>query len=352
MLFKAAVGVLALGALTIGGYFVMKEDGIRALSRVLQENIDSGDYLAALGVAVKIRENGQGSPELDAAVATAAKLLVSEDIYTQAMKASEEGRFTDVRALLSGSEAVNNPSFKSYAEAQVLLEEANAQAAGAAHKTAVVISNLEEKAKAEQGKRQELEQNKKKLEGTLSEKEKSLSASKAEAAAAQARALQSQRDAETKQTALLAEQARAKELMLQVEKESKQKFFTELRTYRDMAQKGREQLDNAVTEVNSKRDVTALIYVSQGKILFEEAKSKASDLRSNRTPSNYQAKVDDLVRALTEFLEASKQLRNTVAYLDDQNSTEFTSSLAKGKSALANAVSYLSNVTSLIASNP
>ena len=143
----------------------------------------------------------------------------------------------------------------------------------------MVISNLEEKARAEQGKRQELEQNKKKLEGTLSEKEKSLSASKAEAAAAQERALQSQKEAEVKQAALIAEQARAKELMLQVEKESKQKFFTELRTYRDMAQKGREQLDNAAMEINAKRDVTALIYVSQGKILFEEAKPKTVELR-------------------------------------------------------------------------
>ena len=41
-----------------------------------------------------------------------------------------------------------------------------------------------------------------------------------------------------------------------------------------MTQKGREQLDNAVVEINAKRDVTALIYVSQGKILFEEAKPK------------------------------------------------------------------------------
>jgi len=247
---------------------------------------------------------------------------------------------------------VNNPSFKSYTEAQALLDEANAQAAGAAHKTAVAISNLEKKAKAEQGKRQELEQNKKKLEGTLSEKEKSLSQSKAETAAAKEKALQSQKEAEAKQAALLAEQARAKELMLQVEKESKQKFFTELRTYRDMAQKGREQLDNAVVEISAKRDVTSLIYVSQGKILFEEARPKTVELRNARTPPLYQGQVDDLLRAIEQFAEASKQLRNAVAYIDDSNSPDFTSGLTKGKAALANAISYLSNVTSLIASNP
>ena len=98
-----------------------------------------------------------------------------------------------------------------------------------------------------------------------------------------------------------------------------------------MTQKGREQLDNAVVEINAKRDVTALIYVSQGKILFEEAKPKAVELRNSRTPSQYQGQVDDLLRSLEQFTEASKQLRNAVAYMDDQSSTEFASGLNKGK---------------------
>lgn len=352
MLLKLAVGVIALGALVTGGYFVVKEDGVRALAEVLQDNLDSGNYLAALGVAGKMKEGGEDSPELEKTVATTARLLVAEDIYLQAVRASDEGRFVDARALLTGSEAVNNPSFKYYEEAQALYTEAEALAASVAHKTAVTISNLEEKAKTEQSKRQELEQNKKKLEGTISEKEKSLSASKAETTEAKRKVLESQRETEAKQAALLAEQARAKELMLQVEKESKQKFFTELKVFRDMAQKGREQLDNAVVEINAKRDVTALIYVSQGKILFEEAKSKVVELRNSRTPPLYQGQVDDLLRALEQFTEASKQLRNAVAYMDDKSSAEFTNGLNKGNTALSNAISYLSSVTSLIASNP
>ena len=352
MFLKLGVGIVAFIALATGGYFIAKEDGVRALSKVLEDNLASGDYLAALGVVGKIKASGQDSPELDATVASTARLLVAEDIYRQAKKASDEGRFIDARALLTGSEAVTNASFTYYEEARALYKEAEALAAGAAHKTAVTISNLEEKAKTETVRRQELEQNKKKLEGTLSEKEKSLSQSKAETAAAKQKAADAQKEADAKQVALQAEQARAQQLMLQVEKESKQKFFTELRTYRDMAQKGREQLDNAVVEINSKRDVTALIYVSQGRILFEEVKSKASDLRSNRTPTAYQGGVDDLVRALGEFLESSKQLRNAVVFIEDQSSAEFTGGFSKGKSALANAVSLLANVSDLIASNP
>ncbi|MDO8594599.1 MAG: hypothetical protein Q7R93_03750 [bacterium] len=352
MLLKLVVGVVALGALATGGYFVVKENGVRALSKVLQDNLDSGDYLAALGAAGKIKESGKGSPELEQTVATAARLLVAEDIYHQAVKASDEKRFVDARALLTGSEAVHNPTFKYYEEAQALYKEAEALAAGAAHKTAVTISNLEEKAKTEQTKRQELEQNKKKLEGTLSEKEKSLSQSKAETADAKQKAEASQKDAEAKQVALQAEQTRTQALMEQVAKESKQKFFTELKTYRDMAQKGREQLDNAVIEIGAKRDVTALVYVKQGSSFFEDVKTKVADLRGSRTPAVYQSTVDDFVKSLEQFIEASKQFRNAVFFIDDQGSAEFTSGFSKGKTALANAISYLSSVSDPIAANP
>lgn len=140
--------------------------------------------------------------------------------------------------------------------------------------------------------------------------------------------------------------------MEQVEKESKQKFFTELRVYRDMAQKGREQLDNALAEINAKRDVTALVYVKQATSFFEDTRTKVVDMRNNRTPSTYQSRIDDLLRSLEQFIEASKQFRNVVFLLEDQNSSEFTNGLGKGKTALVNASSYLSGVSDLIASNP
>lgn len=349
---KYMLSVLVLLAVGIGGYYAVKAHSIQTLTKAFEQQLTSGNYLAALATAGDLKAQGSVTPELQEKITSAARLMVAEDTYAKAKVALEEKRFADASALLKNSSAVTDASFTYFEEAKKIYEEAEAQAAGVAHKTAVVISNLEEKAKAEQGKRQELEQNKKKLEGTLSEKEKSLSASKAETVEARQQVLSAQKEAEAKQSALVAEQARAKELMLQVEKESKSKFFTELRTYRDIAQKGREQLDNAVSEINAKRDVTALIYVSQGKILFEEAKPKTVELRNSRTPALYQGHVDDLLRSLEQFTEAAKQLRNAVAYMDDQSGTEFTNGLTKGKAALASAISYLSNVTSLIASNP
>lgn len=358
MLPKLAVGIVALGALATGGYFIVKEQGVQTLSRTLQERLASGEYLAALAAAGKMREEGRSSPELEATITNTARLLIAEDSYKRAVKAHAEERYVDVRALLAGNETVTDASFKYHKEAAKLLAEAEAFAAGEAHKAAVTISNLEAKAGAEQKQRRELEQNKKSLESALSSKEQSLVESRSAteeakrmAEASEREAAAAAKEAEAKQAALLAEQARAKQLMEQVEKESKQKFFNELRAYRDLVQKGKEQLDNAVTELNGKRDVTALVYVSQGRILFEEAKSKAAELRAKRTPSAYVAGVDDLVRAAGEFLESSKQLRNAVAYMEEQGSAEFAAAFGKGKTALQSGVSYLSNVSSLLASN-
>ena len=353
MLLKFVVSVVALGVLAIGGYFVVKEDGVRALREILRNRLEAGDYLAALATAGKIKEAGESTEELETTIAQTARLLVAEDIYRQAVKASKEERWVDARALLTESEAVSNPSFKYYEEAGRLLQEAEALAAGVAHKAAVTISNLEERAKTEQSKRQELEQKQKSLEGTLSEKENSISQSRSETAIAKQKAEQYKKDSEDKQVALLLEQARAKQLMEQVEKESKQKFFNEFRIYRDMAQKGKEQLDNAIAEINSKRDVTAIVsvasvYIGQGKILFDEAKNKIADFRDARTPVAYAGKVGDLVSSLSQFLESSRQLRSALLYIDEEGSAEFMGSFSKGKDALGNAVSLLSGVSDFL----
>lgn len=338
MILKIVAGVVASIVLAVAGYAAVKEHGVRTLTTAFDTQLEAGDYLAALAAAGKLKESGATGLELDNKISAAARLLVSEDALTKARKAAEEKRFADAGALLRGSDALTDPSFKYYEEAQKLYKQVEAFAAGAAHQTAVTISALENQASAEKNKRTAAEKESAQLSGVLKEQ----SATIKEAAA----------QLQTKQAALAAEQVRSEALKAEVEKESKQKFFNEFKTYRDMAQKGREQLDNAVTEIGAKRDVTALVYVSQGRILFEEAKAKAADLRSNRTPSAYQSRVDDLVSALAQFLEATKQLRNAVVYIDEQGSAEFTSGLAKGKTALANAVSLLSSVSDFIASNP
>ncbi len=348
MILKIALGVVTAVVFVVAGYATVKEHGMRTLSATFETQLGAGDYLAALAAAGKLKESGATGPELDSKISSAARLLVAEDAFVKAKKAAEEKRFADAGALLRGSDALTDSSFKYYEEAQKLYRQVEAFAAGAAHQTAVAISSLENQAAAEKSRRADAEKQSAKLSGVVKAQRDAIAEAAVNLAAAK-------KEAEAKQMALAQEQMRTEMLKAEVERTSKQKFFNEFKTYRDMAQKGKEQLDNAVAEIGVKRDITALIvnqYISQGKFLFDEAKSKMTDLRNSRTPVAYQSRVDDLGSALAQFLEAVKQLRNAVAFIDEQGSAEFTGSFSKAKTALANAAALLSGVSDFIASNP
>lgn len=336
--------VAIVAVLALSGYGLFRQHGLQALTRLFDEKLQSGDYLAAIAAAGKLKEVGVTSPEFDDKVSVAARLLLADEALKKAKQAAAEKRFNDAGAILRASDALSDPSFKSYEEAKKLYNEAEALAAGAAHKTAVTINSLENQAATEKTKRVVAEKETEKLAGSLKQREAALSET--------ARKLEdSKKETEAKQSALVAEQARAQALTEQVAQESRKKFFTELKTYRDLAQKGKEQIDNALAEINGKRDVTALVYLSQGKILFEEAKNKASDLRNNRTIAAYAQAVDNLGGALGQLLEASKQLRNAIVFIDDQGGTDFTNGMSKGKAALASGADSLKLVSDVIATN-
>ena len=340
----ALIAFLAL-VVVVGGYAAFREYGFRALSRVFDERLEAGDYLAAIAAAGKLKEDGVVSPELDDKVSSAARMLLSDEAFKKARKAADEKRWNDAGAILRTSDALSDPAFKYYEEAKKLYDKAEALAAGAAHKTAVTINSLENQAAAEKTKRAVAEKQTQKLEGSLKEREATLSETTKKLEV-------SKQETEAKQSALVAEQNRAKALLEQIEKEVKQKFFTELKTYRDLAQKGKEQVENALTEIIAKRDVTALVYLSQGKILFEETKNKTTDLKNNRTVASYRAAVEDLTNALSQLLESSKQLRNAIVYIEEQGGADFVNAINKGKAALASGAGFLSSVSNVIAANP
>lgn len=337
--------VVAAGVAAAGVYEVARIYSVQSLKESIGTTLQAGDYVAAIAAYDALEKASPAEAVAEKGnFATAQRLLAAEEDLNRAKRAAARAEWGDVRALLRESEAIQNSAFARHQEAQELYNQAEAYAAGERHETAVALEELKGTATTEKSKRAQAEEKGSALQSALSQKEKELGTRDRELTEVRLRA------DETKEK-LTAEEARTKGLAEQVEKEVKQKFFNEFRTYRDLAQKGREQLDNAVTEIQAKRDVTALVYISQGKILFEEAKNKTNDLRSNRTPPAYQPRVDDVLKALGEFLEASKQLRNAVAYIDEQGSAEFTSGLSKGKTALANGVSYLSGVSDFIAGN-
>ncbi len=332
---KVAGFIVAAGVAAGGVYEVARVYSVKSLKDTIGAKLQSGEYIAAIAAYDSLRK---ASPDEAAGekgnFATAQRMIAAEEDLNRALRAAERTEWAAVRALLSDSEAVRNASFARHTEALQLYEQAEAYAAGERHEAAVALEELKGTATSEKEKRAQAENKGSALQNALSQKEKELSTRNREFAEVQRRA------DETKA-----------ELTAQVEKEAKQKFFNEFKTYRDLTQKGKEQLDNTVVEIQAKRDVTALVYISQGKILFEEAKNKVGDLRNNRTPSNYASRVDDLQKALGDFLEAAKQLRNAIAYIDEQGSAEFAAGLQKGKTALGSGASTLQSVSDFISGN-
>ena len=342
--------VTLLVFLGTGGYYVSKRVSLNSLRASVGSSLSQGNYLAALAAYNELKSSSPSEEGLQEKIAEAGRLLVAEENFKKAKEAGEREDWETARALLKESEALKNSFFSHYKEAKELYEVAEALAASAAHKTAVTIREYESKAVVEKAKREETEIARRTLEGTLKEKEKSLTAKQFEAAETGKRLVETEKAAEETKNQLTKEQARTKILLEAVANESRQKFINELRAYRDMAEKGKLQLQNAITEINGSRDVTALIYVSQGKILFEEARTKTAEFRGRAAPE-YQSRVDELTKALDIFLEDAKQLRNAVVYIDDQKSANFTGSLSQAKTFIATSESVLAGVSWFIQSS-
>lgn len=342
--FLKVAGFVIAAAVAAGGiYEAARLYSVKSLKDTIGSELKAGNSLAAIAAYDALEKTAPKEAAGERAhLATARRLLAAEEDWKRAQAAAGKNEWGDVRALLRESEAISNESFARHQEARKLYNLAEAYAAGARHEAAVTLEELKGAASDEKTRRSKAEEKGTALESALSEKSQELSVRERELVEVKRRA------DETKEK-LAVEEARTKGLAEQVEKEVRQKFFNEFKTYRDLAQKGIGQLNNALAEIQAKRDVTALVYISQGKILFEEAKNKTADLRSNRTPSAYQPRVDDLLRALTEFLESAKQLRNAVVYIEEQGSAEFANGLSKGKTTLANGVSLLAAVSEFIA---
>lgn len=340
-------GFVIVAWVAVGGvYQAARLFSVRSLKDTIGNEIKAGNSLAAIAAYDALTKTAPEEAIGERSnLTTARRLLAAEEDWSRAQAAAGRNEWGDVRALLRESEAIRNESFARHREARELYNLAEAYAAGARHEAAVALEGLKGTAADEKIKRAKAEEKGTALESALSQKSQELSVRERELA-------ETKRRVDDTRVQLAAEEARTKELAAQVEREAKQKFFNELRTYRDLAHKGREQLDNAVAEIQAKRDVTALVYVSQGRVLFEEAKNKTADLRNNRTPSAYHARVDDLLRGLVEFIESAKQLRNAVVYIEEQGSTGFTEGLSRGKTALAHGMSYLSGVSDFIVVNP
>ena len=118
LVLKFVGAIVAIGAVATGGYYLVKEQGIRSLAQSFEEHLETGDYLAALGAAENLRVKGGSTPELEQKITEAARLLVAENVFVKAKQAAQEKRYADASALLRGSDAISDVNFRHYDKAQ------------------------------------------------------------------------------------------------------------------------------------------------------------------------------------------------------------------------------------------
>ena len=158
----------------------------------------------------------------------------------------------------------------------------------------------------------------------------------------------SQQEGVAKEAALRAEQARAAGLVEQVAQEAKGKVKIELRAYRDLAARAEAALQTAIVEIDAGREVTALVYVSQGKALADDARSKVTSMRAVGG-TVYESRAAELATAAGDMVGAAKHLRTAILYIGEQGSSDFTTAFSAGKAALASGSRGLASVSAFIA---
>jgi len=350
LLIKLTVGVILVSAIGGVSYKVVKNESIEKLRKALKENIDGGNYIAAVASFDELTQKGGVRENDEHEITRAKEFIAAEENFNRARKAALQDEWNDVRAILKDSVAVTDPKFKFYKEAQELYEEAEALVTGITHSTKVRLSELQDKAKIEKERREQEEKKRMEIEKNLKNAKENLESTKSKVDEKEKELSEKAKKLSEAESKLLEEKKRSENLVLEVEKENKEKFFNEIKIYRDMGDKVKIQIDLAIKDMEAKRDVSALLYLSQAKILADEARNKSVSFKS-RTPNVYLAYINDLITALDNFSDSIRNLRNAVVYIENQNSSEFISNLQNGKNLLQAGSALLDRVSNYISAN-
>lgn len=318
--------ILAL-TVGVGGIYTWIHDSPQRLKQSALEELDSGNYVAALALYDKIQEEVPGDTEIEALITQAQKLLIARENFLKAQQTAEQGEWYDVRALLEASEAMFNSEFAFHKEAIELSERAGKQIAYIEEEVANRIGGLEQTIAIEKSGRKQAEQKKSQIEIELQ------------------RALSQKQQTEGK---LTEEQKKTAILVKEAEQERFEKFLNELKIYVEMLSRGDEYLTFTISEIDQANDIAALLFLSQSKVLFQEVETNVLELRSVRTPPAYNSQADDMVRAASLLLGASTNLRNAIIYIENKQGNDFIDYFSLGKSLKAQAKALLDQIRQFI----
>ena len=335
-------GVFATFALLLAGsYEFLQVRYINDLEQKASEAFNKGDYLASLNSYTSLRENDVSKDlDVEAKIIESKNLLVAEEVLLQARNAKDDGDWFAVKALLEEGDATTNVSFKYYEEAIALYVESANKVRDLEEKIERELAAFRQEAAQEKARRENAEykaeiakvetaQIKQELETTIREKEQTTAELEAATFAKNA-----------------AEQVAIQERFL--------KFLNEFELYAKMLTRASVFLDDALSEIERGKNTSSLILLNQGKVLFDEVKTRAGDMLDVRTDEQYKGEVRMLLQATTLFIEASRSFGGAVFYIDketEEDGARFTSLINDGKAANNEALRLLGLVEGFIASS-
>ncbi len=306
----------------LGVHALLGEYALQTMRKDVQAALENGDYAAALGHLRDLEGYVDTDTEIEGERARATALLVAAANYEKAKIAADSGEWFDVRALLRDSDAVHNESFIYYNEAVTLLAFAEKRIVALEDSNANEIAGLEKNTAKEKKRSTSLQS---KLQTTIKEKNETtnvLDSTKQMLEKSNRKITETEAEIERKKQLLLEEQQKVAALAEQAAREKLEKFLNEINVYVASLRDGASYIVLAEGEIKQKKDVSALLYISQAKTLFDDVYGKTVGLR-DRSEDSKKEWTERVISASKEFLATVKNLRNSVIVIEDQDGEEF-----------------------------
>ncbi|TSC62854.1 MAG: hypothetical protein G01um101448_737 [Parcubacteria group bacterium Gr01-1014_48] len=347
-----AAGFIVTVIVSIVGVRAMLEEyAVQTIRKNIETALASGDYTAALSLLGDLENTvGTSDPDLATKKSLAATLLIATANFEKAKLAAEKGEWFDVRALLRGGDSVQNESFIYHKEAVILLAFAEERIGALQTTNDAAIAGLEQTTVQERKRSKSLQTE---LKATIEQKNKTvhdLGTTQQLLEQSNQKVTESATEIEHKKALLLEEQKKVVALAEQAAREKLEKLLNELNVYVASLRDADGYITLALDEIKQKKDVSALLYLSQAKTLFDDVYGKAVGLR-DRSEDVKKEWPERISTAAADFLATTKNLRNAVIVIDEQEGEAFISYMKKAEESRIHASTLVGETKTYIEQN-
>lgn len=352
IIFTIATGFIVTVVVSIVGVRAMLDEyAVHTIRKNAETAFSNGDYTAALGFLTDLEGSvGSGDPDVAVQKLLATTLIIASANFEKAKVAADSGEWFDVRALLRDGEAVHNESFIYHEEAMTLLAFAEERIEALQNTNNAAIAGLEQTTVQEKKRSKSLQTE---LKATIEQKNKTVSdlgTTQQLLEKSNQKVTESAAEIEAKKALLLEEQKKVVALAEQAAREKLEKLLNELNVYVASLRDADGYLTLALDEIKQKKDVSALLYLSQARTLFDDVYGKAVGLR-DRSEDTKKEWAERISTAAADFLATTKNLRNAVIVIDEQNGEAFISYMKKAEELRAHASTLVMEVKTYIEQN-